>query len=501
MKIKHGVSLWLTIAFFTVLVVTIFLTFAISQYFKEVILQRTVFVLTNTVRQTAYYSLSINDFSPNNLYEKNKTFSQFANEIDNPELVRLKIWSPNGEIIYSDESSLVGRTYPDNSKLAAALAGGHVVSSISNLNDPDNYAEKQYGQLIEIYIPIKSDSNRVVGVVEAYLSLDLINLYIENTNWMIFLISAIGTAIFGTMMFFTYYALRRNVINPIEVIHQNAKRIAEGDFNIRSKPKGYTELKALECEVETMAKKLKDQQERLVKTERISSIGELAARLAHDLRNPLNIIVNSLEIIKLKYNSSPEITKIFERINRATFRMVHQIEGVMDFVKIRSVQMKVASINEIIMSAIEKASLPDNIKVSLPQDDFTVFCDPILLEVVFENLLVNAKQAMKGDGTISIRTTKKDDFLAVEIEDSGPGIPSDVLPKIFEPLFTTKQEGTGLGLPSCRNIIEQHGGTLRVESKAGSGATFTIRLPLTNFDPQFVVPHSQNQKMVKTVGH
>ena len=499
MRIKQGVALWLTVAFIAVLVVTVFLTFAISQYFKETILQRTVFVLTNTVKQTAYYNLSVDDFSPSGLDEKNKTFSQFANEIDNPEIVRLKIWSTNGEIIYSDEPTLVGKTYSNDNKLNTALTG-RVVSSISYLNDPDNYAEKQFGQLIEIYIPIKSGSGQVVGVVEAYLSLDLINVYIENTNWMIFLISAIGTAIFGGMMFLTFYALRRNVINPMEVIHKNSKRIADGDFNIKSKPRGYTELKVLENEIETMAKKLKDQQERLIKTERIFAIGELAARLAHDLRNPLNIIVNSLQIIKYKYDPKPELKNAFERINRAAFRMSHQIEGVMDFVKVRSLQLKFASLEDIIKASVEKASIPDNIKVDLPHSDERIFCDPNLLEVVFENLLVNAKQAIRGnEGKISIITSKRNNLLSIEVEDSGPGIPTEVKPKIFDPLFTTKQEGTGLGLPSCKNIIEQHGGTIQVKTKASVGTTFIINLPLTKFEAESVIPHSIEQRMLKSV--
>ncbi len=486
MRIKHGVALWLALGFAAVLVVTIFLAFAVSEYYKETTLQRTNFLLTSTIKQAAFHNLSVGDFNPNNLSKSKDRFTEFANEIDGPEIVRLKVWGTNHEIVYSDKPELIGSTYLNDKQLNSALAG-QSVSTISYLDGPEDASEKQYGELFKIYVPIKSSSNDVVGVAEVYLSMDLINVYIDNTDKMIFLISSIGAAIFGGMMFLTYSALRRNVINPIESIHGNAKRIAEGDFDIKSKPRGYTELKILESEVETMAKKLKDQQQQLLKTERIIAIGELAARLAHDLRNPLNIILNSLHIIKHKYDVKPELGASFERIDRAVFRMSHQIESVMDFVKVKALQLKPVSLNEILQSAVEKSFIPETIKVSLPTEDVRMVCDPNSMEVVFENLLVNAKQAIRENpGMITVRTSTEGRFLQIEIEDNGPGIAENVLPNIFDPLFTTKQEGTGLGLASCKNIIEQHGGSLEVKTKVGTGTTFIIKLPLISFETQSV---------------
>ena len=496
MKIKHGVALWLTSGFAAVLVVTIFLAFAISDYYKETTLQRTTFLLTSTDKHAAFHNLSVSDFDPSNIDKSKNRFMEFANQIDSPEIVRLKVWSTSHEIIYSDKENLVGSTYQNDDRLNNALAG-QTVSFISYLQTPEDTSEKKYGSLFKVYVPIKSGSNSVVGVAEVYLSLDLINVYIENTDKMIFLISAVGTSVFGGMMFLTYSALRRNVINPIEAIHDDAKKIEGGDFDVKSKQKGYTELKILGNEIEIMAKKLKDQQQQLLKTERIIAIGELAARLAHDLRNPLNIILNSLHIIKHKYDVRPELGGTFERIDRAVFRMSHQIESVMDFVRVKSLQLKPSSLKAIIQAAVEKSSIPENIKINLPQEDVGMLCDPNSIEVVFENLLVNAKQAMReSQGTITIRTATEEGLLTIEIGDTGPGIAEDDLPKIFDPLFTTKQEGTGLGLASCKNIIGQPGGSLEVRTKLGSGTTFTIKLPLVSFETQPVATESLEQRPI-----
>lgn len=124
-------------------------------------------------------------------------------------------------------------------------------------------------------------------------------------------------------------------------------------------------------------------------------------------------------------------------------------------------------------------------------------CDFNSIEVVFENLLLNAKQAIKGSGIINIRLAEEGNFAKIEVEDSGEGIPNHVLPKIFDPLFTTKQEGTGLGLSSCRNIVEQHGGTIEVKTEIGKGTTFTVKLPITKFETHLVTSSEIEDHMPK----
>lgn len=228
-----------------------------------------------------------------------------------------------------------------------------------------------------------------------------------------------------------------------------------------------------------LQKELALSQERLatkeiqLRSQKLTTIGELGARLAHDLRNPLSLIKNNMLIIK-KTSNDPKFNGRIEvqRINDAIARMSHQIENVLDFVKDRDITLTNSNLKTIIKSAV-----PDNyklIKFEFPQRNIFVKCDPLLLEMVFINLISNSKYAINESGHIIIRIKDRHHVTDIEFEDSGPGIPKDNLSKIFEPLFTTKQQGTGLGLSSCKNIIEKHGGTISVKNNP---TIFTITLP------------------------
>lgn len=211
---------------------------------------------------------------------------------------------------------------------------------------------------------------------------------------------------------------------------------------------------------------------------RLVAIGELAARLAHDLRNPLSVIKNTVEIMEHKPKLRIEERIIyFNRLHRAVDRISHQIEDVLDFVRPLSLTFGNYLLNDILSSAIEKISKPDLVTINLPKNFVQLVCDSIKLEVVFTNLIMNAIQAMNNAGQVDIRITDHDKFVTIQITDTGCGIPQNIISKIFEPLFTTKQAGTGLGLASCKKIIEQHDGTIDVTSTEGKGTTFTIKLP------------------------
>ena len=129
------------------------------------------------------------------------------------------------------------------------------------------------------------------------------------------------------------------------------------------------------------------------------------------------------------------------------------------------------------MNAVVSKINVQQVAIDLPKTDTSLICDASKLEIVFSNLILNAIQAMNGIGSIHIRIKNEEKTITIEIEDTGPGIPQDLLPKIFEPLFTTRQIGTGLGLVSCKSIIEKHGGTLTVQTQTNKGTTFFIELP------------------------
>lgn len=212
--------------------------------------------------------------------------------------------------------------------------------------------------------------------------------------------------------------------------------------------------------------------------EKFEIIGELSTKLAHDIRNPLSIIKNIIEILETKPKLDIEERDIYYgRLHRAVNRISYQIEDVLDFVRPAQTSFERYLLNDILASALDKITKPDTIKIKMPTNFVYAMCDFTKMEVVFTNLLMNAIQAINDFGQIEIELVDDGDATSIRISDTGCGISHDVLPKIFEPLFTTKQTGTGLGLPSCKQIVERHYGTIKASSKVGVGTTFTITLP------------------------
>ena len=215
------------------------------------------------------------------------------------------------------------------------------------------------------------------------------------------------------------------------------------------------------------------------KEKRLSAIGELSARISHDLRNPLSVIKTSVSILRLRTGTSDERTQSdLVRIERAISRMTHQIDEVLDYVSPKPLNKENTTILKILSSAMERLNVPNAVKINLPKEDLKLNCEPEKIEIIFVNLITNAIQSMRNTGSIFIRTSLENNQIIIEVEDSGPGFRGDVLQRLFDPLFTTRQIGTGLGLVSCKRIIEQHGGTIVAKNSPDGGALFIIKIPV-----------------------
>ena len=205
------------------------------------------------------------------------------------------------------------------------------------------------------------------------------------------------------------------------------------------------------------------------------SLCELGSRLAQSLQDPLSVIRNLVEISKKRHSTmNKDLSDNFDTIERITLKLSHQIHDVLTFVRASPLQLTQSSIVEILNQTIKELFVPSTVKINLPKNEMTIKCDINKLKRVFSNLLINAVQAMDYHGTINIRTMDKDNHAVIEVEDTGKGIPENLMDKIFEPLFTTKEYGTGLGLKTCKNIIEQHKGKITFRNNP---TTFTVMLP------------------------
>ena len=216
----------------------------------------------------------------------------------------------------------------------------------------------------------------------------------------------------------------------------------------------------------------------VLKSERLSAIGELSGRLAHDLRNPLSVMKMSVDLIK---QASPDlkisdetVSKRINLIEKSIDRISHQVDDVLGYVRHSPLQLSEVFVNKIIRNSIDKINVPDDVEIIVSDNIQKINCDTEKLDAVFINILVNSIQAMHKGGKIEILINEKDNMIILEFIDSGEGISDENLDKVFEPLFTTKQKGTGLGLASCKNIIEQHQGEISVKNNP---TTFIIKLP------------------------
>jgi len=219
-----------------------------------------------------------------------------------------------------------------------------------------------------------------------------------------------------------------------------------------------------------------EEQDSHQKLDKLIHIGELTSRITHDMRNPLTVIINYSTMVRK--NSKNKLDKKsldqLELIEDEARKMYHQIEDVLNYVKLPPLKLQAHSLHDILKKVIERTQTLDDITIHLPKNNPQIICDIDKLEIVFVNLISNAIEAMNESGTISINSSETKDSVIIEVEDSGPGISDENIEKIFEPLFTTKTTGTGLGLASCKNIIERHRGTITAKNNP---TTFTIKLP------------------------
>ncbi len=219
-----------------------------------------------------------------------------------------------------------------------------------------------------------------------------------------------------------------------------------------------------------------EEQDGRQKLDKLIHIGELTSRITHDMRNPLTVIINYSTMVrknsknKLDKKSLDQLALIEEEARK----MYHQIEDVLNYVKLPPLKLQTHSLHDILKKVIDRTQTSDDVTIHLPKNNPQIVCDIDKLEIVFVNLMNNAIEAMEKSGTITINSSETKDSVIIEVEDSGPGINDSNLEKIFEPLFTTKTTGTGLGLASCKNIIERHRGTITVKNNP---TTFTIKLP------------------------
>jgi signal transduction histidine kinase len=240
----------------------------------------------------------------------------------------------------------------------------------------------------------------------------------------------------------------------------------------------------LEQRVEERTRELREAQEQLVRQEKLAVLGQLASGVGHELRNPLAIINNAVYYLKLVQPQADQKIKDYHAIIEKETRTAEKIiTDLLDFARIKSVDREAVPVSELVERVLNRLPPPPPVTVSLdlPNNLPKLFVDTRQVEQVLGNLVTNACQAMPGGGQLSVigdqLSVNSEQWVRIAVQDTGVGIPPENMKKLFEPLFTTKLKGIGLGLAVSRKLAEANGGRIEVQSEAGKGSTFTLWLP------------------------
>ena len=242
---------------------------------------------------------------------------------------------------------------------------------------------------------------------------------------------------------------------------------------------------SLEAKVEERTAALRTAQNRLIQSEKLAVIGQLASSLAHELNNPLQAIESGLGLVMTQLNgTAPEVRADLTIIQQELERIQTIFRQMLDFyrpVSYEHLPLDVNAICEGVRILMRKRLQDAGITLRLQLADHlpTPIGDSNQIKQVLLNLILNAIEAARGeDARIQLTTAAQGQTMIITLADNGSGIPPEHLPRLFEPLFTTKLRGLGLGLAISREIIERYGGSISVESVLGAGTTFTIKLPV-----------------------
>ena len=364
----------------------------------------------------------------------------------------LNIYSPKNVITYSFDRDIIGRKNFGGTGFEQAKAG----KSTSKLTQRGNFFQIMLGIPKEIRLvtfaplvweePLGRKTDDLVGIIE--IVQDLSEDY-QNIFQVQILFILICTILMGSLFVVLVFVVKRG--------------------------EGIIEKRALE------RLRLK---ERLSRAERLSALGEMAAGISHEIRNPLGIIRSSAELLKKKVTSIDPSNSIPDIIIEESTRLNGIITDFINFARPRHPNLRPCRIEDVLEKNItylgahiqeSDFSIEKRYSNSLPE----IMADTDMLYQSFLNILINAMQSMPSGGNIAIDINANGKIVTVNIDDEGEGIPDELIEKIWDPFFTTKKKGTGLGLGIVKNIIESHGGSILIANREEKGTRVTVELPVS----------------------
>jgi two-component system NtrC family sensor kinase len=392
---------------------------------------------------------------------------------------------PPGEVNLSNEIEVL-----------VARSSGRLISRIGTDN-----AVRQ----VDVYAPIRLEE-RTIAVLRLQYPLAEVGRTVAASQQMILvyvILDAVFIVVLGLLI------LTRLIVRPVQAISAATERVADGDLGMTLAVRSRNELGDLARNFEGMVRRLRENrdvlrdqlsdlaaanaalertQDELVRSEKLATVGGLAAGIAHEIGNPLAAVIGLLEFVQDRDSlDASDVDDLLSRIDREIERISAIINELLDYARVRNDAVEFVSVRAPLESAIGLCGhhpKTRGLSVTLETEgDAVVLASENRLIQVFLNLLINAGDACDGAGSVRIEFVESEAAgtpgVEVKVQDSGPGIPADILTSIFEPFFTTKGagEGTGLGLAMSQRIVEQMRGEIWAENPDGGGASFHVWIP------------------------
>ena len=420
---------------------------------------------------------------------------------------KVRIYGSEGTIIFSTDKREVGHTADKKAEACYACHAenrplvrltttarsrtfhapdGHDVMGIINplYNEPGCAREGCH---------VAPEKQQILGVVDVTMSLRDVDRDLKAARTQIFLFNGLSIVCIAVLM---VLLIMRLVIRPVEHLVIGTKRVASGDLRHSIPVGGGDEMGELARSFNDMTERLatsdrelRQAQEHLLRAEKLAAVGRMAATVAHEINNPLAGVYTYIRLIQRRLaegkTSETDIKKLMEQLGimgREVERATNIVLNLLDFTRPKEPAKAPTQINTVLdesLQVLTAALAVHNIRITKELGDVPeVAVDPAQIKQVFLNILTNACEAMREGGELHIRSRQGDGgAVAVEFADTGPGIPADLLPRIFDPFVSTKDKGTGLGLAVAYELVSRHGGKLEVRSAPGEGTCMTVVLP------------------------
>ena len=348
----------------------------------------------------------------------------------------------------------------------------------------DDYDEDAVGKLRQLEHTIKLNTQDLQTLLERTVTSVTVRLEENEHKLRIYTIYFGLTAVILGILMTIWVVI---TLRPLNRLRGAARSVAAGDYGKRIPEKGPTEVKDLARELKSMARAVEERERELVRSERLAAVGKMAAMIAHEVRNPLSSIALNVELLEeeiAEHTGEGEAKQLCSSIHREVDRLAAITEEYLVFSRLPKPKVAKEPVNKLVDELAEfvrEDLAVKNVKlgVELGTGDPVAMIDAAQIRQCLINLVRNATEAVaaNGGGNVTIRTQGAGDRVVIEVEDDGTGIPADVLPRLFDTFFSTKESGSGLGLALTQQIVKDHGGDVAVASTVGRGTTFKVSVP------------------------